>query len=469
MNARPGARAARPVDTALRRIEAAKVRLLSHPTRGLPYYGAAVSSLAPTRPSTELATLSVDTRWRVHANPVWVNSVHIDALCSLLAHELTHLLRDHAGRGRLVASTPRQVKLWRDAACVEVNDDLHPCPGTASGTASSDGLGLRPNRAAERHYQDLLATDPADPEPGTGSDTPVTEASSGEGDNPEPACREPGDHDCGSAADGHARPWEPRNGGSDTGTVTGSEPEDGLDRLGADMVRRQVAEDIRATAAAQRGTIPAGLRAWAEAALEPGVDWQSVLRAHIRRSVAVTSGRDDYSYRRPGRRNTGGDIILPCMVAPDPEVTIVLDTSASMTGEPLARALTEIKGLLRGLGLAEASLIQVDAAVQHTARIRTVDDTLIAGGGGTDMTVGIEQAVSTPPRPSVVVVLTDGYTDWPQTPPPVPVVACLVGDDTRCAPQPPPHITAIHISDLARREPRSNTGAPRPHRTGGHT
>ena len=37
----------------------------------------------------------------------------------------------------------------------------------------------------------------------------------------------------------------------------------------------------------------------------------------------------------------------------------------------------------------------------------------LLGGGGTDMGEGITQALALRPRPSIIVVLTDGFTPWP--------------------------------------------------------
>ena len=55
----------------------------------------------------------------------------------------------------------------------------------------------------------------------------------------------------------------------------------------------------------------------------------------------------------------------------------------------------------------------------------SLDD--VYGRGGTDMRAGIAAAIELRPRPTVIVVVTDGYTPWSEDKPKVPVVICIVG------------------------------------------
>ena len=44
------------------------------------------------------------------------------------------------------------------------------------------------------------------------------------------------------------------------------------------------------------------------------------------------------------------------------------------------------------------------------------------------MGAGIAAAVKLRPSPNTIVVITDGFTPWPERRPGLPVVVCLVGD-----------------------------------------
>ena len=51
----------------------------------------------------------------------------------------------------------------------------------------------------------------------------------------------------------------------------------------------------------------------------------------------------------------------------------------------------------------------------------------VSGRGGTDMRVGITAALEATPKPTVVVVMTDGDTPWPDQATRIPVIAVIIG------------------------------------------
>ncbi|WP_373871556.1 VWA-like domain-containing protein [Actinoplanes utahensis] len=128
-----------------------------------------------------------------------------------------------------------------------------------------------------------------------------------------------------------------------------------------------------------------------------------------------------------------------------PRVAVVVDTSGSMGPDELGAVLGEVAGVLRavGIGRNRVTVLSCDADVHTVRRVNTVGEVTLEGGGGTDMRVGIDQALGGPERPHIIIVLTDGHTPWPDTSPgSVRVVAGLVGDH---APEPPSWIESIHI------------------------
>jgi predicted metal-dependent peptidase len=116
---------------------------------------------------------------------------------------------------------------------------------------------------------------------------------------------------------------------------------------------------------------------------------------------------------------SGQNIILPAMRQPNPPtIAIVIDTSGSMSDDMLAWALSETQGVLRSLGSSDRAvrLYACDASVDSGQRIRNASQVKLTGGGGTDMRVGITAAMEQRPKPDCVLVLTDGFTSWPDEP-----------------------------------------------------
>ena len=275
----------------------------------------------------------------------------------------------------------------------EINDDLEEekikLPPVDYATPAK--YGLKPNDLWENYYHELL------------KGAKVERFS---------ICGEGG---CGSCADGQGRPYE---------LARGDKEAPGISEAEGELVIRKTAADVQEYART-RGTVPASLKRWADNLLTPQVPWQRVLASAIRRSLAITMGATDYSYQRANRRN-GEAFILPGMVQPVPNVAVIGDTSGSMgEGELRKIVLTELKGICRAIGRGSLTFLDVDAEVHGVQRVQSERQVKLRGGGGTDIRVGIDRACELRPKPSLIVVLTDGATPWPDAPAPVRCLAVV--------------------------------------------
>ena len=350
-------------------------------------------------------TVSVDENWRMRVDPELTAGWTPAQLGSVLVHHVCHLLRTHGERAQASGvgageDRAREARDWVRAADAEINDDLVPAGLDLPGSpVLPRHLGAQDGLLAEQYYAAIRDGRRLAPglQGGLGGE------SKGRSGQERPGDAEGGWLDCGSGADGVPRP--------------GQQP-GGLPDWQADLLRRQVAQDV-ISHAKLAGDVPAGMLRWAEAVLSPRVNWRKVLAAELRRAVFEVSGAVDYSYRRPSRRSAvAGNVVLPALRRPVPEVAVVCDTSGSMTDDLLAMVLAEVEGLLKALGLArQVRVLACDYAVAPAQRVSSARQVQLVGGGGTNMGAGIEAAAALRPRPAVTVVLTDGFTPWPPAPP----------------------------------------------------
>src|SRR5579872_3256411 len=337
-------------------------------------------------------TVSVDESWRMRADPELTAHWTAAQLGSVLVHHVCHLLRTHGERAQAAGVSAPDARLWIQAADAEINDDLVPAgldlpgrPVLPADLGAPDGL------LAEQYFQASTTARSAENKNEDGAAKKMSMAAAGDW------------LDCGSGADGVPRP--------DDGPPA-------RPAWQADLLRRQVAQDVVAHSK-RAGDVPGGLLRWAQEILNPKINWRKVLAAELRRAVAEVAGAVDYSYRRPSRRAAvAGNVVLPALRRPVPDVAVVCDTSGSMTEDLLAAALAEVEGLLRALGMArQVRVLACDYAAGPARRVSSARQVQLVGGGGTDMGAGIAAAVALRPRPAITVVLTDGYTPWPAAAP----------------------------------------------------
>jgi predicted metal-dependent peptidase len=388
------------------RLHAVKVR---------PYLASALFALHVVE-DRSVPTMAVDAHWRCYASPGFVARTPVEELAGVWVHEVSHLLRDHHVRGERYAREHEEAgpadgwgRLRRNiAADFEINDDIYgdglPVP---AGAVQPSLLGL-PSGLLMEEYLRMASMS------GLSGDLAWL--------------------DCGSGADGKVRPWE-----------LGPDGAHGLSRQQRDAVRFRVAEGIQG----RPGDAPDGWRRWADQAFHPPQPWRQLLGAAVRSAVGAPGVGENHSYRRPSRRSASiPGVLLPSVRRMPPRVCVVIDTSGSVSDAELGSALLEVAAISRAVGGRRdlVSVISCDAAAGVAVPLCRAENIELVGGGGTDLRSGFARALTSRPRPDVIVALTDGQTPWPSAQPPCRTVVGLfprparatMEDDPDYTPESPP-------------------------------
>ncbi|MFC1434679.1 VWA-like domain-containing protein [Streptacidiphilus sp. N1-3] len=362
-----------------------------HAARVRPYLATALFALH-TVESRRVPTMAVDRYWRCYVSPAFVDRTPEEELAAVWVHEVSHLLRDHHGRSDRFArehglTGPAERLRMNIAADCEINDDVF-----GEGLVQPEGavlprlLGLRDGELMEDYLRQFRLG-------------PYTQSMAW--------------LDCGSGADGLDRGWE-----------LGPNGAHGLSEQERDAVRFRVAQGITG----RPGRVPKGWQRWAEEAFHPPQPWRELLGAAVRSAVSGPGVGEDYTYGRPSRRSAGMPrVILPSLRRKPPRVSVVIDTSGSVSDAELGSALLEVAAIARAVG-GRRDLITVlpcDAVAQAVHPLCRAEGIPLVGGGGTDLRTGFAKALRAQPQPDVIVVLTDGQTRWPDARPPCRTVVGL--------------------------------------------
>ncbi|MFE9577383.1 VWA-like domain-containing protein [Nocardia sp. NPDC006044] len=350
-----------------------------HAARVRPYLATALFALAVVESRT-VPTMAVDRHWRCYVSPAFVDRMPVEDLASVWVHEVSHLLRDHHGRSDRFAEQhgltgPAERLRMNIAADCEINDD-----------AFGDGL-----------VQPAGAVVPSMLRLGTGELMedylrqfrlgPLTDGMAW--------------LDCGSGADGLDREWD-----------LGPDGADGLSAQEREAVRFLVARGI----IGRPGNASQGWKRWAEETFHPPQPWRDLLGSALRSAVSSPGVGEDYTYRRPARRSAGiPGVVLPSLRRTPPRVTVLIDTSGSVSDTELGTALLEVAAISRAVGGRRdlVSVLSCDAAAGVVHPLCRAEGIPLVGGGGTDLRAGFAKALRNRPGPDVLVVLTDGQTPWP--------------------------------------------------------
>lgn len=408
------------------------------------YFAPALFNLIPV-PTELVASMAVDSRWRLYYNEAWMARHTVEENAAVLIHEVSHLLREHEARKQ--AAAVRDETLWNTAADCEINDDLEaeglPLPGDPPIPGKYD---LKTGENAETYYRQLSKPAPTG-DVGQGSRNGLEPGRFSRSRQQGVAAR-----DCGSGAHGERRHWELPDDDGSPGAVPGVDP------VKAQLVRREVAQRIL-DRSGDAGDVPLGWRRWARIVMTPKVDYMATIRHAVRKALRdSTLGRYDRTYRRPHRRQACyGEFIMSSFYQPRPRPGFLIDTSSSMQETQLARAVAELGALTRQLGYTTDVIVACcDAVVHDVRRVFTAAQVELYGGGGTNIGAGLRWFTERRTAPiDLLVVVSDCHTPWPEEVPPFPVITIRVGDGA-----PPPWGNRGANRVITIDEPRADPPSP---------
>lgn len=182
-------------------------------------------------------------------------------------------------------------------------------------------------------------------------------------------------------------------------------------------IKREWKQKISAASqmAKSQGKLPGSLKRLVDSLIEePKVNWKELLQKYVQREIPF-----DFSYSRPSKRSASVGTYMPHTVRESVDIVVGVDTSGSISDEDYKQFISEMIGIAHSHANVNMKVLFVDADVQNTVDIRTDhENTLMKmpreGYGGTDMRVIFKYINENIPNCRTVVILTDGFTPFPE-------------------------------------------------------
>lgn len=346
----------------------------------------------PISDDPSIPTMATDGE-SIRYNSTWTESLTLQEVIFVLAHEVMHCVLDHMGR-----RGTRDHARWNQAADYAINqvlvdDEVGSMPEV--GLLDRD-LYKRGEGTAEGIYRLL------------------PEEKEGKGHS-EKAC-------------GSGKPGASLDEIFDAGSEMGAKPVDA-----ATAAQKSAEIKVRViqakNAAKMQGKLSKSLARLIDETLKPQVNWREVLRRFVSERAKV-----DPSFARPKRRFIAEDLYLPslsgqCMG----KLAIAIDCSGSVDKKLLSEFAAEINAIRADVHPREVELVYFDSRVCHAETVDADGEIEIKprGGGGTNFAPVFEHINHGAEMPTAVVFLTDLMCHDFGPRPDYPVLWCVLGSVTR--------------------------------------
>jgi len=338
-----------------KKVQKAKIRLLQNH----PFYATLVFRMS-IEASPSIKTADTDGE-RIRYAPAFFDTLTIDEITGVLAHEVMHITLLHHCR-----MEGRDLQQWNRACDYAINPIL-----IKAGLQLPEGRLVDPRydgHSAEHIYEQLPPPPPDE---------------------------------------------QPQEG---IGDVTPPPPEQS--RTQQELKVREAVQQAR-LAARLRGKWPDDMDRLIEEALQPKVDWETALAQYL-----SELSQDDHCWTKPSRRYLHQGLFLPSLesITFGP-VILIADTSYSIDQHLLNQFAGEAQDITRIFSM-PLQVIYVDAQFQSIQEIDPDQPIRLEpkGGGGTSFRPGFEYIEEQGLEPLAVVYLTDGECSRFPDPPEYPVL-----------------------------------------------
>ena len=388
------------------KLAAARTRLIME----RPFLGSLVMHL-PLKDAGDWCKTTATDAQAFYFNPDFVANLSLAQTQFILAHEALHCAMGHTHR-----RNHRVKKRW-DVACdhavnlMLIEEGLKP---------PLHGI------LANQDYETLSAEEiyPLIPEdtPEESFDEHMFDDDQDQGSSSDPTGQNDERQGKGQGKEGQSEPEDQDGSGSPTANKPHELSPAEREELGEQWKNRLAAA---AQAARQAGKLSQSMLRWVDSQLAPNLPWRALLARYF-----AINQRDDYSWRRPSRRE--GAAILPRLSSEGLDVVAAIDTSGSISDDELREFVSELDALKAQIR-ARVTLVACDYKLAENGPWEYEPwDTMelpqdVEGGGGTDFRPVFNWVESENLSPNLLVYFTDAEGDFPKLAPNYPVIWLVKG------------------------------------------
>lgn len=201
----------------------------------------------------------------------------------------------------------------------------------------------------------------------------------------------------------------------------------GVGHRDSDYWKNKIVESYMASK--QAGKSPAGMERIVDQITKPKMTWRQMLQRFVRNRIPY-----DFTWRRPNKRTYSAGWYMPKTLKEGVTVTLLIDTSGSVSQKELGQIFGEMKGIVGQLQGLDLRVIYHDTKVYEgmTKLNPSLLDvkrefTKAKGGGGTDFETAYKWLEENTRDTDMVVHCTDGYDRFPKKFK-LPLIILLVGN-----------------------------------------